>query len=44
MSTFLEVNGIRLKCTDEEVVEIGLSLADRSMGYEELLDWIKVHE
>lgn len=44
MFTFLEVNGIPLQCTDEEVVNIGLSLADGSMGYEELLDWIKGHE
>ena len=44
MFTFLEVNGIPLQCTDEEVVNIGLSLADGSMRYEELLDWIKGHE
>lgn len=44
MFTFLEVNGIPLQCTDEEVVNIGLSLADGSMGYEELLEWIKEHE
>ena len=44
MLTFLEVNGIRLNVTDEELVEIGLSLAQSEMKYEELLAWIKAHE
>ncbi|MBQ8143392.1 MAG: type II toxin-antitoxin system death-on-curing family toxin [Butyricicoccus sp.] len=43
MLTFLEVNGIRLECTNEEIVEIGLSVADGSMGYKELLQWIIDH-
>lgn len=43
MLTFLEVNGIRLECTNEEIVEIGLSVADGSMGYHELLQWIIDH-
>lgn len=44
MLTFLEVNGTRLECTNEEIVHIGLSVADGSMGYEELLDWIIAHK
>ncbi len=43
MLTFLEVNGIRLDCTNEEVVEIGLSVADGSMDYEALLAWVREH-
>lgn len=43
MLTFLEVNGIRLDCTNEDVVYIGLSVADGSMKYEDLLNWIKAH-
>ena len=43
MLTFLEVNGIRLECTDEELVHVGLSVADGSMGYEELLAWVRDH-
>ena len=43
MLTFLEVNGIRLECTNEEIIDIGLSVADGSMGYEELLQWIVDH-
>jgi len=41
MLTFLEVNGIRLQCTDEEIVRTGLSLADGSMDYDKLLAWIR---
>lgn len=43
MLTFLEVNGIRLECSDEELVHVGLSVADGSMGYEELLAWVRDH-
>lgn len=43
MLTFLEVNGIRLDCTNEDVVHIGLSVADGSMDYEALLTWVKEH-
>jgi death-on-curing protein len=39
--TFLETNGIRLACTDADIVHAGLSLADGSMGYEALLSWIR---
>ena len=43
MLSFLEMNGIRIKCEDEELVKIGLSVADGSMGYEELLQWVIDH-
>lgn len=43
MLSFLEMNGIRVVCTDEELVHIGLSVADGSMGYEELLQWVLDH-
>ena len=43
MMTFLEMNGIRIHCTDEELVDAGLSVADGSMGYEELLSWVRDH-
>ncbi|MDD6994929.1 MAG: type II toxin-antitoxin system death-on-curing family toxin [Candidatus Borkfalkiaceae bacterium] len=42
--TFLEVNGLPLEVTDDEVVEVGLKLAEGKMRYEELLQWIKEHE
>jgi death on curing protein len=43
MLTFLEVNGIRMEYTDEEIVKIGLAVADGSMGYDELLAWVQSH-
>mgnify|MGYP003306391096 CR=1 FL=1 len=43
MLTFLLVNGIRLNCTNEDVVEAGLGVASGAMGYEELLLWIRIH-
>lgn len=44
MLTFLEVNGIRLECTNDEVVEVGLAVADGRMSYEELRDWVIEHK
>ena len=43
MMAFLEMNGIRIRCSDEELVHAGLSVADGSMGYEELLQWVRDH-
>ena len=43
MLTFLEVNGIRLDCTNEEVAEVGLSVADGTMSYEMLREWVVAH-
>ncbi len=42
--TFLEVNGIMMEATDDELVKIGLELAKGEMKYEELLAWIREHE
>ena len=44
MLSFLAINGITLRYTDDELVFIGLSLADGKMTYEELLSWIKEHK
>ena len=44
MLSFLEMNGIRLQCTDDELVYIGLSVASGKMKYEELLQWVMDHK
>ena len=44
MLSFLEVNGIKIKYSDDELIKIGLSLADGSMKYDDLLMWVKNHE
>ncbi len=43
MITFLEVNGIHMDCTNEELTEVGMKVADGSMDYEALLAWVKEH-
>lgn len=43
MLSFLEMNGIRIQCTDQELVFAGLSVADGSMDYEDLLEWVLDH-
>ena len=44
MLSFLEMNSIRIRCTDEELVYVGLSIADGKMGYEDLYNWVIEHE
>lgn len=44
MLTFLEVNGIRIDCADDEIVELGLSVASGKMDYETILAWILTHK
>ena len=43
MLTFLEVNGIHVNCTNEDVFNIGIGVADGSISYEELLEWVRKH-
>ena len=40
MMTFLEVNGIRIRPTVDDVARVGLAVAAGEMKYEELLAWI----
>lgn len=44
MLSFLAINGIKMKYSDDELIEIGLSLADGKMKYEDLLGWVKSHK
>lgn len=44
MLSFLAMNGIKIKYSDDDLIDIGLSLASGKMGYDELLDWIKIHK
>ena len=43
MLSFLEMNGVPVQCADDELVKIGLSVAEGSMGYDELLQWVLDH-
>ena len=40
MLIFLEVNGIRLRPTNDELARVGLAVAAGEMKYKDLLDWI----
>ena len=40
MLSFLQVNGIHIHPTNEEVARVGLAVASGTMSYEELLAWI----
>lgn len=43
MLTFLEVNGIHMDCTNDDVSETGLAVASGKMDYDALLQWVKDH-
>lgn len=43
MLTFLEVNGVRLDCTNREVADTGLAVAAEQMDYDALLEWVRAH-
>lgn len=43
MMTFLEMNGIILECSNQELIELGLGLASNKIDYKNLLDWIIKH-
>ena len=43
MLTFLEVNGVPLECTNDDVVSVGLAVAAGEMSYEQLKDWVLTH-
>lgn len=43
MMTFLEMNGIILECSNEELIELGLGLASNKLDDKYLLDWIIKH-
>lgn len=43
MLTFLEVNGVPLECTDDELVDIALGVADGRVDYSSLLEWVRDH-
>lgn len=44
MILFLEMNGVHLKLSDQDIIDAGLGVASGSMNYDDLLNWIKKHE
>lgn len=43
MLSFLEANGIKIICTDEELIELGLGLAEGSADEKSMLTFIVEH-
>ena len=43
MMVFLELNGIVLDCADDDLIALGLGLADGSLSATQLEDWIRNH-
>ena len=44
MLTFLEAGGIKMNCSNDDVVELGISVASGKMKYNDILKWIKKFE
>ncbi len=42
-SSSTDYNGIRLEASNDEVAHAGLSVADGTMNYEDVLAWVKKH-
>ena len=40
----IRVGHIRIECTDNELISLGLGIAAGKIDYEELLSWILSHE
>lgn len=43
MLSFLDINGVKIEASNEDVVSLGLSVADGSAKYDEILNWIVEH-
>lgn len=43
MHTFIEENGCSLRAEHEEIVELMLGIEDKSLGVEQIAEWLKDH-
>ena len=44
MISFLELNGIKVDATNDEVYKLGMAVADGSAGNDDILKWINEHK
>ncbi len=44
MLSFLELNGVKIEVSNEEIIELGLSVANGSIDYNGILRWIYEHK
>lgn len=40
----LRLNNVNISYTQQELIDLGLTVADGSIGYEQILQWIKGHK
>lgn len=43
MLTFLALNGVEIICSQNDLIRVGLSLADSTMSFEKLFEWLSEH-
>lgn len=41
MLIFLDVNGVTMEYSDDDLISLGFGIADSSMDYEEVLAWVQ---
>lgn len=44
MISFLELNGIKIDASNDDVVNLGLSVASGNANYDDILNWINEHK
>ena len=44
LTIFLDVNGVGMTYSDDDLITLGLGMADGSFSYESVLDWIENHK
>jgi death-on-curing protein len=43
MITILDMNDVAISYTQKELVALGLGISDRSLDYEAVLEWVRLH-
>jgi len=43
MITYLELNGLEICCTDDDIISLGLSTVSGEIGQDQILEWIMDH-
>lgn len=43
MLVFLTLNGVEIECSEQELIDVGLALADGKMNSEALAMWLSTH-
>lgn len=43
MMTFMELNNLEIKCSDEELISLGLNIASGKLEQQQILSWIIAH-